>query len=169
MDVPPPVVIEEPPPVVIEPAPAIVPRRGSLAITRLIQALWLGSGAFLILAASAAFNAASNSTDAANVVGAMLTRWHYIALFAPLALLLLEWRRSRPAMLVMLFIAVVLASMEGLIDTRIRIMRNESIVPISSLSREDPVRRRFGLLHGLSSLLLIGQVITAAAVVATRE
>jgi hypothetical protein len=72
-------------------------------------------------------------------------------------------------MLVMLFIAVVLASMEGLIDTRIRIMRNESIVPISSLSREDPVRRRFGLLHGLSSLLLIGQVITAAAVVATRE
>jgi hypothetical protein len=144
-------------------------RKSSLAVTRLIQALWLGSGAFLILTASAAFSAASNTTDAANVVGAVLTRWHYIALLAPLLLLFLEWRRSRPVMLVILFIAIVLASFQSLLDTRIRIMRGDSIIPISSLPHDDPVRQRFGMLHGMSTLFLIGQVIVAGAAVATRE
>jgi hypothetical protein len=145
------------------------PRKSSLAITRLIQALWLGSGVFLMLTASAAFSAAGNATDAANVVGAVLTRWHYIALLAPLLLLFLEWRRSRPAMLVILFIAILLASFQSLLDTRIRVMRGDSIVPISSLPHDDPVRQRFGMLHGISQLFLLGQVIAAAAVVATRE
>ncbi|HEX3067046.1 MAG TPA: hypothetical protein VHX14_00615, partial [Thermoanaerobaculia bacterium] len=94
------------------------PNSFSLGIARLIRALWLGSGAFLILTAAAAFGAASNATDAANVVGAVLTRWHYIALFAPLLLLLLEWRRSRPVMLILLFIAILLASSHALLDTR---------------------------------------------------
>jgi hypothetical protein len=139
------------------------------AIVRLIQALWLGSGIFLLLTASAAFNAASNTTDAANVVGAVLARWHYIALLAPLLLMFLEWRRSRPAMLVILFVAILMASFQALADTRIRVIRSNSFVPISSLPHDDPVRQRFGLLHGLSSVLLIGQIVAAAAVVATRE
>ena len=37
---------------------------------------------------------------------------------------------------------------------------------MSELSRQDPVRRQFGLLHGMSSLLLLGQVIAAAAALA---
>jgi len=162
--------VEEPLPVV-EPLPAlpVAPRRSSLAITRLIQAVWLGSGVFLMLTAAAAFSAASNPTDAASVVGAVLTRWHYIALFAPLLLLFLEWRRSRKAMLIILFVGVLLASFQALIDTRIRIMRADSIVPISSLPHEDPVRRQFGLLHGMSQLFLIGQVIAATIAVATRD
>jgi hypothetical protein len=139
------------------------------AIARLIQALWLGSGIFLLLTASAAFNAASNTTDAANVVGAVLARWHYIALLAPLLLMFLEWRRSRPAMLVILFVAILMASFQALTDTRIRVIGGNSFVPISSLPHDDPVRQRFGMLHGLSSLLLIGQVIAAGAAVATRE
>jgi hypothetical protein len=151
------------------PTQNLPPRRSSLGVTRLIQALWLGSGAFLMLTASAAFSAASNTTDAANVVGAVLTRWHYIGLFAPLLLLFLEWRRSRPAMLVILFIAILLASFQALIDTRIRVMRNESYVAISSLPHDDPVRRQFGILHGMSQLFLIGQVIAAGVAVATRE
>ncbi len=145
------------------------PRKPSLAVTRLIQAVWLGSGVFLMLTAAAAFSAASNSTDAANVAGAVLTRWHYIALFAPLLLMFLEWRRSRPVMLVILFIAVLLASFQALLDTRIRVIRNESFVPISSLAPNDPVRRQFGLLHGMSTLFLVGQVLAAGAAVATRE
>lgn len=145
------------------------PRPFSLAIARLVRALWLGSGAFLILTAAAAFGAASNATDAANIVGAVLTRWHYIALFAPLLLLLLEWRRSRPVMLILLFIAILLASSQALLDTRIRMMRLDSLVPISSLSPDDPLRRHFGFLHGVSSLFLIGQVIAAGVAVAIRE
>jgi len=147
----------------------VPPRKSSLAITRLIQALWLGSGVFLMLTASAVFSAAGNATDAANVVGAVLTRWHYIALLAPLLLLFLEWRRSRPAMLVLLFIAILLASFQSLLDTRIRVMRGDSIVPISSLPHDDPLRQRFGMLHGISQLFLLGQVIAAGTAVATRE
>lgn len=157
----------------VAPAPAAhartSPRWFSLAIARLIQAVWLGSGTFLILTASAAFGAAGSATDAANVVGAVLTRWHYIALFAPLLLLFLEWRRSRPFMLIILFVAIVFASFQGLLDTRIRMIRLDSAIPISSLSPNDPVRRQFGLLHGMSSLFLIGQVIAAGVAVAMRD
>jgi hypothetical protein len=155
-------------PIAADSSPRPAPKRAGM-ITRLIQAIWLGSGVFLVLSAAAAFTAASNTTDAANVVGAILTRWHYIALLAPLLLMFLEWRRSRPVMLVILFIAVLFASFQALLDTRIRIIRAESFVPISSLSQDDPVRRQFGLLHGMSTIFLIGQVIAAGVAVATRE
>jgi hypothetical protein len=99
----------------------------------------------------------------------MLVRWHYLALLAPLALIILEWKRGKSRMLLVLFFAILLASAQALADTRIRIIRQQSIVPISSLSPADPVRRRFGLLHGVSSLLLVGQVILAGAAVVLAD
>jgi hypothetical protein len=95
----------------------------------------------------------------------MLTRWHYIALLLPLALMFLEWRRSRPVVLIALFVAIVFAALQALADTRIHTMRADAVVPISSLSRDDPTRRRVGMLHGASVLLLIGQLLAAATVV----
>ena len=124
----------------------------------MIESLWLGSAVFVVLAALAAFRALTTPTDAANVVGAILTRWHYIALLAPLLLMFLEWRRSRPVMLVILFVAVLLASFQALLDTRIRMIRAESFTPISSLPSNDPVRQRFGMLHGISQIFLLGQI-----------
>ncbi|MGZ7040591.1 MAG: hypothetical protein ACXVH7_02250, partial [Thermoanaerobaculia bacterium] len=102
---------------------------------------------------------------AANVVGAMLTRWHYLALFAPVLLLILEWRRQRNRIVLLLFVAIIVAALESSIDVRIAAMRDRSIVPISSLSRSNPLRREFGLLHGLSTLLLIIDVVAAGAIV----
>ena len=122
-----------------------------------------------MLAATAAFRAAGSPTEAANVVGALLVRWHYIALLAPMALMILEWRRARTGLQLVLFMAIILASLEALADTRIRMIRLDSPVPISDLPREDPVRRRFGLLHGVSSLLLIAQLLTAAAAVVMTD
>ncbi|HEX8616381.1 MAG TPA: hypothetical protein VF911_02235 [Thermoanaerobaculia bacterium] len=122
-----------------------------------------------MLASSAAFRAAGNPTVAADVVGSMLTRWHYIALAAPLALFALELRRVRRAVLLVLFASVLLAATQSFVDLRIRAIRNTSYVPISELSREDPVRRRFGMLHGVSMMLLALQAIAAAAVVMARE
>ncbi len=130
-------------------------------IARFVHAIWLGSGIFLILAAQAAFRAAPNSTVAAAVVGAMLSRWHYIALAAPLALLALEWRRARTAVLIIIFAGVVFAAAQAMVDLRIRSIRMSSAIPMSELSRQDPVRRQFGRLHGLSMLLLLMQVIAA--------
>ena len=137
-------------------------------IARLIAALWLGSAFFLMLAASAAFRAAPNATAAADVVGAMLTRWHYIALAAPLALFALELRRGRPLMLSLLFFALVLAAAQGFVDLRIRNIRDSASISISELSRDHPLRRRFGALHGVSMMLLAAQMLSAAVVVASR-
>jgi len=130
-------------------------------IARFVHSIWLGSGVFLILAAQAAFRAAPNSTVAADLVGAMLGRWHYIALAAPIALLALEWRRARSAVLIVIFAGVVLAAAQAMVDLRIRSIRASSAIPMSDLSRQDPLRRQFGRLHGFSMLLLLMQVIAA--------
>jgi len=124
---------------------------------------------FLMIAASAAFRAAPNATTAADVVGAMLARWHYIALGAPLILFALELRHVRKLVLIVLFVAIVLAALQAFTDLRIRSMRMNSLTPISELRRDDPVRKRFGMLHGVSMLLLVLQTAAAIAVVASRS
>jgi hypothetical protein len=121
-----------------------------------------------MLAASAAFRVAPNATVAADVVGAMLSRWHYIALAAPLFLLLLDPRRTRRLMIVA-FIALLLAAGQAFVDLRIRQIRAGSAEPISSLARDNPVRKKFGALHGASMLLLLLQAVSAAVYVAARE
>ncbi len=109
-----------------------------------------------------------DASAAADVVGAMLQRWHYVALLAPLVLLALEWRRARAPVLVLLFVALTFAAAQAVTDVQIRLVRQRAIVPISSLDRESPLRRRFGVLHGISSMLLLLQVAAAAAVVASE-
>jgi hypothetical protein len=99
----------------------------------------------------------------------MLMRWHYMALLAPLALIILEWKRAKARMQLVLFAAIVLASAQALADTRIRMIRQQSIVPISSLSPADPVRRHFGMLHGVSSMLLVAQLVLAGAAVVMAD
>lgn len=135
------------------------------SIQRLIAGIWVGSGVFLMLAASAAFRTASTPTAAAELVGAMLTRWHYIALAAPLLLFVIELRQSRKLVLVIVFFAIVVAAAQAFVDLRIRSIRDSSTIPISSLDRSDPIRRQFGALHGVSMTLLVLQVLSAAAVV----
>ena len=133
----------------------------------MIAALWLGGGAFLLfIGAPAAFKASDSPMNAASVVGAMLTRWHYIGLLLPLLLLAIEWRHARPRLIAILSAAIVLAALQAVVDLRIRAIRAQSPVPISSLDRNDPIRKRFGVLHGISSVLLLGQVVLATAGVA---
>ena len=100
----------------------------------------------------------------------MLAAWHYLALILPLLLLALEWRRARAVVMTILSVGIIVAALQVVTDLRIRAIRASSAVPITELARGNPVRRRFGLLHGISSLLLLGQaVIAGAAVVADRE
>src|SRR5437763_1269573 len=140
------------------------------ALARLITALWFGSSAFLLfVAAPAAFRASDTPTNAANVVGAMFSAWHYLGLLAPVALLAVEWRRARGGVIALVFAGVLFAAMEATIDLRIRAIRNASIVPISALSRSDPVRIRFGLLHGVSSFMLLVQLLIAGAATVVIE
>jgi hypothetical protein len=122
-----------------------------------------------MLAASAAFRAAPNASIAADVVGAMLARWHYIALAAPSILFMLESSRVRRGVLLVIFTGLVLAAGQTVVDLRIRQIRFTAAVPISDLDPADPVRRRFGTLHGISMMLLLAQTVAAAVVVAAKE
>ena len=122
-----------------------------------------------MLAASAAFRVSPNPTVAADVVGAMLSRWHYIALAAPIALFFIELTRMRRLVIVVAFAALLLAATQEVVDLRIRQIRLSSRIPISSLDPADPLRRRFGALHGASMMLLLVQAIAAGVVVGARE
>ncbi|HEY0591460.1 MAG TPA: DUF4149 domain-containing protein, partial [Thermoanaerobaculia bacterium] len=138
------------------------------SVESLLLAAWFGGGLFLIFAAQAAFAAAGNPAAAAAVVGAMLARWHYLALGAPFILLLTEWRGralANTARVVLLAAALLAASAQAGIDLRIHAIRAQSPTPISELAKADPVRRAFGRLHGISMSLLALQVLLAGAVV----
>ena len=128
---------------------------------RLIAGTWFGAGLFIVIAATAIFRFGGPET-----VGAVLARWHYVALLAPLALVFFEWRKQRGRVVLLLFIAIVVAALEASLDVRIAAIRRDSPVPISSLSRNSPVRRRFGMMHGISVMLLMLDVVAAAAVIA---
>ncbi|MFN2238977.1 MAG: DUF4149 domain-containing protein [Thermoanaerobaculia bacterium] len=145
-------------------------RKTGIAVA-LIQGLWFGAGAFLVfVAAPAAFGVAPSREVAGNVVGAMLSRWHVLALAAPLALLLIEWKRhdlERTFRVVVLAAALLLASGQVGADLRVRAMRFRSATPISQLSPSSPARIAFGRLHGISMLLMALQVVCAGLAVAT--
>lgn len=134
-----------------------------------VFAAWLGSGAFLMLvAAPSAFRNAPDSAMAGNIVGSMLDRWHYVAIFAPALLLIAEWRKERlrrTAPVLLLVAALLFASLQVLADVRVHGIRAASPVPIGMLSKSDPVRKRFGMLHGVSSGLMLAQLLVAAGLI----
>ncbi len=142
------------------------------SLEALLLAAWFGGGLFLILAAQAAFAAAGSPTAAAGVVGAMLDRWHYLALGAPFILLLTEWRAralANTARVVLLAAALLAASAQAGVDLRIHAIRARSATPISQLAKGHPVRRAFGRLHGISMSLLALQVLLAGAAVVASQ
>lgn len=123
-----------------------------------------------MLTASAVFRVAPDATAAADVVGAMLTRWHYIALAAPLAIFALELRHGRRLITIVTFVALVIAAAQAVVDLRVRAIR-EMARPhsVSSLAPTNPLRRQFGALHGVSMALHVMQVIAAAVVVGASD
>lgn len=133
-------------------------------ITTMLYAAWIGAGLTIaLIAAPAAFEAAPSRTIAAAVVGAMLARWHYIAILAPALLLVVEWRRGLTStrVVVLLSLAILLGSAQAFADLQIRKIREASVIPVSDLPATSEVRQRFGRLHGISTLLMLVQVATA--------
>jgi hypothetical protein len=140
----------------------------------LALAVWLG-GAVAIgsIVAPSAF-AVLSAGDAASLVGETLRRFHIVTYAAGIALVgglagmalvgprprAFAWRLLTAG----LMLAATLAS--GLwVDTRIRTMRTEIGVPVSSLPTGDARRAAFGRLHGLSTLLMGMTVLGGVALV----
>ena len=136
----------------------------------LILTLWLGGGlAIMLIGAPAAFAGSPDRSAAAGVVGIMLRRWHYLSLFLPAALLVFEWRHgfAHNARVLFLVAAILLSVSQVAVDARIHSMRASSLTSISELAPTDPYRRHFGMLHGISSLLMLVQLVAAAGVLWT--
>jgi hypothetical protein len=141
-------------------------------LANILLALWIGAGTFLMaVAAPAAFRHAPDRPTAAEIVGTMLDRWHWIAIAAPLILLAIEFTRRdrRKATVVLLVVALIVGGAQLAADLRIASIRASSPVPISSLDAGNPVRRQFGMLHGASSALMLLQVIAAVAILGARR
>lgn len=136
------------------------------AIARLSAAVWVGGGLFFVaVAAPAAFSGSENPTFAARTVGEMLARWHGISVLCPLLILAgRSFRRRFPLILIVL--AVVLANGQWRVDARIHQIRVSVEGPVSDLAPEDPMRRRFGALHGISMMLLVGQLVCGVGLIA---
>ena len=133
-------------------------------LSLMLYAIWIGAGLTIaLIAAPAAFDAAPSRTIAAAVVGAMLARWHYIALLAPAILLIIEWRQglANTRIVLLLSLALLLGSAQALADLEIRKIRESSIVPVSELPAESATRRRFGMLHGASTAIMLLQIVAA--------
>ena len=132
----------------------------------------MGGGLFFItVAAPAAFRGSPTRTAAADVVGLMLSRWHYIALLIPAALIIVEWKRGFPRDVrwALLVTALFLAAAESVVDLRIRAIRMRSAVPISQLEPSNPMRRQFGILHGLSTVLAGANVLAGIILLMRRD
>jgi len=143
-------------------------------VSGLALALWLG-GAVAIgsIVAPSAF-AVLSAGDAASLVGESLRRFHLLTYASGLTLVgalaftaivgprprAFAWRLFTAG----LMLAATLAS--GLwVDQRIRTMRAELGVPVSSLAPGDARRVAFGQLHGLSTLLMAVTVMGGIALV----
>jgi uncharacterized membrane protein len=132
-------------------------------VAGLALAVWLG-GAVAIgsIVAPSAF-AVLSAADAASLVGETLRRFHVVTYVAGLALvaglvgMALVGPRPRGFAWRLLTAGAMLAATlaSGFwVDTRIRSMRTEIGVPVSSLAPGDARRAAFGRLHGLSTLLM---------------
>jgi hypothetical protein len=82
---------------------------------------------------------------------------------------LFELMNIRRLVIIVAFAALLLAATQAIVDLRIRQIRLNSPIPISSLDRDDPVRRRFGMLHGVSMMLLLAQGVAAGVVVTAKD
>jgi len=142
--------------------------------------LWFGGSLFLaLIAAPATFKVSPSREVAANNVGAMLTRWRWVAIGAPLLLLagtltagagdLPAATRPRRLQSVLLTSALVLALAQSGVDRIIHGMRASSPTPISHLSPSDPYRQRFGRLHGASAFLMMAGTLLAGGVIIARD
>jgi hypothetical protein len=132
-------------------------------LSRVLLGLWFGGGAILLAVATpAAFRNAGDPTRAAEAVGAMLRPWHWLAILVPLVVLMIPSVAARRTLrIAVLVFGLVFAVAQTAIDARIHAIRRSSPIAISSLERTDPVRRRFGVLHGASSMLMLLEVASA--------
>jgi len=134
-------------------------------IYRLGLSLWLGSIFFFAVAVAPALFRTLPSAESASVVGRLIPFLDVFGLIAgPVLVGLAVAAEGRPrgrtavraclllamSLLALVSLAVITPMMEGL---------RAQAGSISALAPDDPVRRQFGMLHGVSSLVMLGEAL----------
>ena len=133
------------------------------ALATLGLGLWLGSGIGITLGTRIAFKLAGGTPLAGQIAAESLSTlskvtWAAIALIAAAALLGVRGAWLWPVLgAALAFLVSQLA-----VTPVLRRMRQAAGGSMENLSKDDPQRRRFGMLHGVSMLLLLAQLAGAA-------
>jgi len=141
-------------------------------------ALWVGGGAAIsFVVAPAVFERAGSRRLAGEIVGQILRRFDTFVLVAgPVALLLgvLEMAGTVGGARTLVLQLALVAGMLGLavysrlaLAPEIRKLRDQLGDQLDQVPREDPRRRAFGRLHGLSVLCLLGEILLGALAMGT--
>ncbi len=134
----------------------------ALGLRSLALAVWFGGGLAMLLATRAIFARAGSRTLAGTISGEALLRFQLLRGLAAVLLggSALLGARGLATLLGLGCILLQLAA--SLADTRLRKLRTEIGGSTEGLAEDDPRRKQFGMLHGVSVLLLLAQIALAA-------
>lgn len=135
-----------------------------------IVALWLGGAVFFAAAVAPALFKVLTSSQAAAVVGKLLPILERSAMAVPALLVAAAWvvegaptgGHARVRLVVLGVMLLVAAVGVFVVTPQIAALRAQAGGDISSLAPGDPLRRSFGRMHGVSTLLLLTNLVLAA-------
>ena len=137
---------------------------------RLLLVAFLGAIALFATTVAPALFATVPAASAARVVGRVLPVLDGAGLLLGLAAVALgvTGRSGRPAVVLGAVLAVLAAASLFVVTPEIASIRRAAGDALSHLPPTEPARRRFGLLHALSTVLFGLQAVMAVALVALR-
>jgi hypothetical protein len=137
---------------------------------RLLLVAFLGALALFATTVTPALFASVPPASAARVVGRVLPVLDWAGLLLGLSAVVLgaTGRSGRAAVVLGAVLASLAAASLFLVTPQIASIRQAAGDTLSHLPPGDPTRRRFGMLHGLSTVLFGLQAVMAVALVALR-
>lgn len=140
------------------------------SIHRLLLVAFLGALALFATTVTPVLFATVPPGSAARVVGRVLPVLDAVGLVLGLLAVVLgaTGRSGRPAVVLGAVLATLAAASLFLVTPEIAGIRRATGDALSHLPPTDPARRRFGMLHGLSTVLFGLQAVMAVALVALR-
>ncbi len=134
----------------------------ALGLRSLAFGIWFGGGLAMLLATRAIFARAGSRALAGTISGEALLRFQLLRGLAAVLLggAALFGARGLATLLGLGCILFQLASSP--VDSRLRNLRSEIGGSTEGLAEDDPRRKQFGVLHGISILLLLAQIALAA-------
>jgi len=135
----------------------------AIALRSLSLGVWFGCGIATALATSAVFARAESRKVAGDLAGAILRRTNALRAIAAICFLVATILGARGPATWLGGACVVLQLVAVPVDVATRKIRRSVGGSLDALEAGDPLRRRFGALHGVAMLLLLLQVLISAA------